>query len=279
MIDAHVHFWKYNQVKDAWITDEMKLLQRDFLPDDLKPALDKNKVEGVVAVQADQNEKETEFLISLANQNPSIRGVIGWTDFQNENIDKKLLYYSGFNIIKGFRHIVQGEPDGFLRNEKFLNGIKALQHYGLTYDILIYEKQLREAIIFINKFPNQKFILNHCAKPAIKDKKINEWKSLMKEISQDENIFCKLSGLLTEARWNQWREKDFYPYLDIVVECFGTNRLLFGSDWPVILLSGAYVKWKRLLENYFNNFSDEEKQKVFGGNAIKFYDLDPVKFE
>jgi len=251
----------------------MEALQRDFIPEDLQPLLDENKIDGVIAVQADQSENETEFLLSLANANRWIKGIVGWVDLQNEHIEERLNYYSQFTDIKGFRHIVQAEPDGFLQNEKFLNGIKALKNFGFTYDILIYENQLKDAIELVNKFPNQKFILDHCAKPSIRNKRINEWKDLMQEIAQNENVYCKLSGLITEAEWNKWNEKDMFPYLDTVFECFGTDKLLFGSDWPVMLLSGTYKKWKNLLEVYMKDFSSEEKQKVFGENAIKFYSL------
>lgn len=273
MIDAHVHFWKFNKVKDAWITDEMKLLQSDYLPSHLDPILKENNIDGIIAVQADQRENETRFLLRLANENPIIKGVVGWIDLQDENLDNKLLYYSKYSIIKGFRHIVQNEPDGFLKNKKFLNGIKALQDFNFTFDILIYENQLKEAIEFVNKFPNQKFIIDHCAKPSIKINRINEWQNLIIEMAKNKNVYCKVSGLITEAKWNCWNEKDLYPYLDVVFENFGTDRLLFASDWPVILLSGSYTNWKKLLENYMNNFSKKEKQMVFGENAIKFYNL------
>lgn len=273
MIDAHVHFWKYDKVKDAWITDEMKLLQRDFLPQHLKPELLQNNVTGIIAVQADQSENETQFLIGLAKENPEIKGIVGWVDLQSGEIEERLHYYSQSSIIKGFRHIVQGEPDGFLKREKFLNGIKSLNAFEFTYDILIYPHQLKEAAELVNQFPGQKFIIDHCAKPYIKDKKITEWKTLMNGISQNENVFCKVSGLITEAKWNKWGEKDLYPYLDSVFESFGTERLLFGSDWPVMLVSGNYTLWKDLLKNYMNKFSSEDKQKVFGGNAVQFYNL------
>ena len=273
MIDSHIHFWKYNKLKDAWITDEMKLLQNDFLPQHLQPVLKENKIDGVIAVQADQSENETKFLLELATENTIIKGIVGWVDLQNENLENKLVYYSKYNIIKGFRHIVQGEPDGFLQNKRFLNGIKALQFFRFTYDILVYENQLKEAIEFVNKFPGQKFIIDHCAKPSIKNNRIKEWRSMINEIAKNKNVYCKLSGLITEAEWAMWNEKDFYPYLDVVFEVFGTDRLLFGSDWPVMLLSGTYSKWKNLLENYMNIFSQQEKQKVFDKNAIKFYNL------
>ena len=273
MIDAHVHFWEYNKLKDAWITDEMKVLQSDFLPRNLQPILEENKINGIIAVQADQSENETRFLLELANENPMIKGIVGWVDLQNENLENKLLYYSKHSIIKGFRHIVQSEPDGFLQNKRFRNGIKILRDFGFTYDILIYENQLKETIGFVNKFPDQKFIIDHCGKPSIKNNQIKEWENLMNELAGNKNIYCKLSGLITEAKWKDWNEKDFYPYLNVVFESFGTNRLLFGSDWPVMLLSGTYTKWKSLLENYMNDFSQNEKQKVFSENAIQFYNL------
>jgi len=273
MIDTHVHFWNYNKVKDAWITDDMKLLQRDFLPEHLRTELEENKVDGVVAVQADQSEKETAFLFELAKKNPEIKGIVGWVDLQNENIENKLLYYSQSPIIKGFRHIVQAEPEGFLKGKRFLNGIKLLKKFNFTYDILIHENQLPEAVVFTNQFPEQKFIIDHCAKPRIKNKSINAWKKEMKEISQNKNVYCKLSGLTTEADWINWKQKDFYPYFDVVFESFGIERLLFGSDWPVVLISGTYTKWKNLVENYMHDYSQVEKEKIFKGNAIEFYNL------
>ena len=273
MIDAHVHFWKYNPIKDAWITDEMGLLQRNFFLQDLQPVLHENGVTGIIAVQADQSENETDFLLRLANKNPFIKGIVGWVDLQNKNVEDRLLYWSEYPVIKGFRHIVQAESDGFLRKEAFVNGIKLLKSFDFTYDILIYPNQLKEAIQFVNKYPNQKFILDHCAKPCIRDQKINEWKIEIKEIAKNENVYCKVSGLVTEAKWNEWKTEDLYPYLDVVFESFGTDRILFGSDWPVILLSSTYNKWKNLLEKYMLQFSDEEKQKVFDTNAIKFYNL------
>jgi L-fuconolactonase len=273
MIDAHVHFWKYNPIKDAWITDEMGLLQRDFFPQDLQPVLHENGVTGIIAVQADQSENETDFLLQLADKNPFIKGIVGWVDLQNKNLEDKLLHWSEYPVVKGFRHIVQAESDGFLRKEAFVNGIRLLKNFDFTYDILIYPNQLREAIQFVNKFLNQKFILDHCAKPCIRDQKINEWKIEIKEIAKNENVYCKVSGLVTEAKWNEWKTEDLYPYLDVVFESFGTDRILFGSDWPVMLLSSTYNKWKNLLEKYMLQFSDEEKQKVFDTNAIKFYNL------
>jgi L-fuconolactonase len=273
MIDAHVHFWKYNKIRDEWITDEMKIIQKDFLPQELQPVLSENNIDGVVAVQADQSEEETDFLMNLAEQHSFIKGIVGWVDFQNENIENKLLYYSKFPQVKGFRHIVQAEPEGFLKNKQFLQGVQVLKKFDFAYDVLIYESQLKEAVEFVNYFPAQRFIVDHCAKPGIRDKSIVQWKKWMTEISKRKNIFCKLSGLITEAKWNQWEEKELYPYLDVVFECFGPERLVFGSDWPVMLLSGNYTGWKNLLQKYMGNFSATEQEKVFTQNAIDFYRL------
>jgi len=273
MIDAHVHFWKYNKKRDAWITDDMKIIQKDFLPHDLQPILFENNVDGVVAVQADQSEDETNFLLSLSQEFSFIKGIVGWVDLLNENVENKLLYYSQFSMVKGFRHIVQAEPAGFLQKEKFLHGIKTLRNFNFTYDLLLYENQLKEAVEFVNKFPDQPIIIDHCAKPAIKNKRMDNWKIAMKEISKNRNVYCKLSGLITETNWNHWNEKDFYPYLDAVFEYFGMERLVFGSDWPVMLLSGNYTRWKCLLENYMAGFPALEKNKVFTQNAMHFYKL------
>ena len=247
-IDTHVHFWKYNKQRDAWITDNMKILQQDYLPSTIESSLKRNGVDGVVAVQADQSEEETLFLKELSLTHGFIKGVVGWVDLQAENIEERLQYFSQFRSIKGFRHIAQGEPDDFLLGEKIQRGVKALKAFDYTYDILIYHNQL-------------------------KNKKIEDWKLHMKEVASIPNVYCKLSGLFTETHWKQWSPADFYPYLDTVFEAFGTDRLMYGSDWPVILVSGIYVQWKSLLEKYMEGFSLEEKEKVFAGNAVNFYNL------
>ncbi|MGZ5220347.1 MAG: amidohydrolase family protein [Chitinophagaceae bacterium] len=272
LIDSHVHFWKYDKKRDAWM-DNMKTLQQDYLPTTLAGTLKRNGVAGCIAVQADQSELETLFLIELAKTNDIIKGVVGWVDLQNDNIEKRLLYFSQYPVIKGWRHVVQGEPDDFLLRPAFQKGVRALQTYNYTYDVLIYPRQLKAALDFVSKFPEQKLVIDHCAKPDIAGKKIDEWAATMKEIAQQPNVYCKLSGLFTEAKWKQWSPADFYPYLDIVFNAFGTNRLLFGSDWPVILVSGMYVQWKSLLEKYMEDFDFEDKEKVFGKNAMRIYNL------
>jgi len=272
-VDTHVHFWKYDKVKDDWITNAMKVLQQDYLPQTIFQTLKRNEIEGCVAVQASQTELETLFLVELAKTHTIIKGVVGWVDLQNENIEERLHYFSQYPIIKGWRHVVQGEPNDFLLRKNFQRGIQALQSYGYTYDILIYHHQLKPALEFVSRFPEQKFVIDHFAKPDVANKKIDEWKLLMREIARHPNVYCKLSGLFTEAKWKEWSPSEFYPYLDTVFEAFGADRLLFGSDWPVILLSGIYVQWKSLLEKYMENFTQEEREKVFGNNAIIFYNL------
>jgi L-fuconolactonase len=270
-VDTHVHFWKYNKQRDAWITDKMKPLQEDYLPQTIALTLKRNEIDGCVAVQADQAEVETLFLIELSKTHDIIKGVVGWVDLQNENIEERLQYFSQFPIVKGWRHIVQGEPIDFLLGKDFQRGITALKSFDYTYDILIYHHQLKPALEFVSKFPEQAFVIDHCAKPDIANKKMEEWKSLMQEMAKHPNVHCKLSGLFTEAKWKQWSPNEFYPYLDTVFEAFGTDRLMYGSDWPVMLLSGMYVQWKSLLEKYMENFSEDERAKIFGENAVDFY--------
>ena len=272
IIDSHVHFWKYDKKRDAWM-EGMKILQQDYLPQHLSLTLKRNEVDGCVAVQADQSELETHFLVELSKTHPVIKGVVGWIDLQSEKIEERLEYFSQYKIIKGYRHIAQGEPAGFLLRDKFLKGIAALQPYNYTYDVLVYHHQLKDAVEFVSKFPEQKFVVDHCAKPDIKNKKIDDWKTLMSEMAQNPNVYCKLSGLLTEAKIKEWSAGDFYPYLDTVFKAFGTDRLMFGSDWPVMLVSGIYIQWKSLIEKYMEDFPQEEKEKVFGLNAMQFYGL------
>lgn len=272
IVDTHMHFWKYNKKRDAWM-DDMKVLQEDYLPVHAAPMLRRNGVDGVVAVQADQSELETHFLVELSKTHDIIKGVVGWIDLQNDNIEERLQYFSQYAAIRGWRHVVQGEPDDFLLRPDFQRGVAAIQPYGYTYDILIYPRQLKAALEFVSKFPDQPFVIDHCAKPEIRNQKIDDWKSQMQAIAQHPNVYCKLSGLFTEAKIKSWSPGDFYPYLDVVTEAFGTERIMFGSDWPVILYSGAYVQWKSLLEKYFETYTTEEKENIFGLNAERFYKL------
>jgi L-fuconolactonase len=272
-IDSHVHFWKYDKKRDTWITNDMKILKEDYLPTGLETTLKRNGIDGCVAVQADSSELETQFYVELAKTYPIIKGVVGWVDLQADNVAARLEYFSQYPIIKGWRHIVQAERDDFLAEPAFRRGIAALAPYDCTYDILVYEHQLPAAIDFVAAFPDQRFVLDHCAKPSIKNKNIDAWKSNMFTIAANPNLHCKLSGLFTEAKWKSWSAADFYPYLDVVFEAFGADRIMFGSDWPVMLLSGIYVQWKSLVEKYMESFIEDDREKVFGLNALQFYKL------
>lgn len=273
VIDSHVHFWKYNKSSYAWIDNSMKILQKDHLPEEIELTLKRNNVDGCVAVQALTEEVETRFLAELAATHSYIKGVVGWADLSSPNVEKTLDEFKQYPAIKGIRHIVQSEPDDFLYKKDFRSGVALLKDYGYTFDILIYPRQLKAARDFVAEFPGQVFILDHCAKPEIRKHEIEQWKAGIEELAAYPNVYCKLSGLLTEAKWKEWSPADFYPYLDVIFNAFGTDRLLYGSDWPVMLLSGIYVQWKSLLEKYMEGFVDEERDKVFGFNAKTVYSL------
>lgn len=273
-IDSHQHFWKYHPVKEGWINEEMKVIQRDFLPSDLEPLLFENQMTGCVAVQADQSEEETHFLLDLAKGNSFIKGVVGWVDLCAENIEERLEYFSRYKKLKGFRHIVQAEADiDFMLQEKFQNGISKLLPYNFTYDILIFPKHLENAAKLVAKFPEQKFVIDHLAKPDFKSDEFSEWGRGIRAIAQYPNVMCKVSGLATEADWNNWSSTDFTYCLDVVTEVFGMDRLMFGSDWPVSLLAASYAESCEVAEHYFLQFSKVDQDKFWSENAINFYDL------
>lgn len=273
-IDSHQHFWQYHPVKDAWINDEMKVIQRDFLPADLEPILLANEVEGCVAVQADQSEEETRFLLDLAQDNDFVKGVVGWIDLCADNIEERLEYYSKFERLKGFRHIVQGESDiDFMLRPSFQQGISKLAQYNFTYDILIFPKHLENAAKLVAKFPQQKFVIDHLAKPDFKGIEFSHWENGIRSIAKFPNVMCKVSGLVTEADWNNWKPSDFTYCLNVVTEAFGMDRLMFGSDWPVSLLAASYGESCDLVEQYFSKFSEAEQDLFWGSNAVNFYRL------
>jgi L-fuconolactonase len=273
MIDSHQHFWKYDPSKHSWITDEMKVLQRDFLPHDLKPLLEKNHIDGCVVVQVDQTEDETLSLLALANQYPFIKGVVGWIDLANPNLESRLEYFSTLKKLKGFRHIVQGEKPGFLAQTAFIKGVQKLHQYHFTYDLLIYHHQLEEALPFIKQVPETNIVIDHMAKPSIITKEKRDWEINMTTLSAFSNIYCKISGMVTEAKWAGWKYEDFVPYLDAVCKAFGTKRLMYGSDWPVCLLAASYDQQFSIVQTYLKTFSESEKKQILGGNAERFYNL------
>ena len=273
IIDSHQHFWNYNPTRDIWIDDSMEVIRKDFLPDDLKPLLQENGVDGCIAVQADQTEMETEFLLECAKRNPFIIGVVGWVDLIAENLDDRLKHYTTNPLFKGVRHIVQSEKDDYLLRKDVQLGIGLLSKYNLTFDILVYSHQLPSAIALVEAFPNQKFILDHIAKPTISDPMTELWKTNIMALSKFENVYCKLSGMVTETNDFCFTAEDFTPFIGHVFSCFGANRILFGSDWPVCLLAADYTKVITLILEYLNEYSSNVKSQVLGINAIKIYNL------
>jgi L-fuconolactonase len=273
-IDSHQHFWRYDPAEDLWITDDMLVLKRDFLPAGLAPQLASNGMDASIAVQARQSERETLSLLDLAAHNDAIAGIVGWVDLSAPELPERLAYFSQFPKLRGFRHVVQDEPDDrFMLRDEFIRGVSRLREFRFTYDVLIYPRQLPAAIGLLDKFPEQFFVVDHMAKPHLKIGAITSWAHQMKIIAANPNVFCKLSGLITEADWFQWRAEDFKPYLDVVWEAFGPDRLMFGSDWPVCLLAGTYRQVKQLVEDYVAGQPATVRENIFGNNAARFYGL------
>jgi len=272
-LDSHQHFWKFNPIRDNWITEEMEVIRHDFLPPDLKPLLDANGIQGCIAVQADQSEMETDFLLNLAEEHDFIKGVVGWVDLCSPNIHTRLEHYSQFSKLKGFRHILQAEPVEFILKPEFQRGIAALNNFGFTYDILIYPKHLPVTPDLIRGLNEQAFIIDHIAKPDIKSGLFSNWEAEMKQIASFKNVYCKLSGMITEANLKNWKKEDIFPYMDKVFGFFGAERLMFGSDWPVCKLAGEYDAVCGLVEEYLSKLSIREQALVWGKNAEQFYKL------
>jgi L-fuconolactonase len=273
-IDAHQHFWIYDQREYRWINETMVPLRRDFLPAELKNELEREGFHGSVAVQARQSVQETRWLLELAAQSPFILGVVGWADLRSSHVYRDLKALAANPKLVGVRHIVESEPDdGFLLQPEFLHGISLLAEFDLAYDILICPKHLPVAAEFVRNFPNQRFVLDHLAKPLVKTGGLYPWKEGIKELAAHPHVYCKLSGLVTEADWTQWQPEDMRPYLDAAFEYFGPHRLMIGSDWPVCTLAGSYSRVIRLVKEYLNTRSQPEREAILGGNAKRFWRL------
>ena len=273
-LDAHQHFWKFDPLRHSWITEDMTALRKDFLPEHLLPLLQNNNIDGCISVQAEQSLEETHFLLKLAAENSFIKGVVGWVDLQAADIAEKLAYFSSFKDLKGFRHIVQSESDDqFLARATFCRGISLLKQYDFTYDILVYPGQLKSVLEFVQRFPDQPFVIDHMAKPDILNKRIWDWENDMTKISKCPNVYCKISGLVTEADVDNWEFKDFNPYINLVMEQFGPEKIMFGSDWPVCLLAADYREVCDIAEQNSLHLAKEDKKKMWGENAAKFYGI------
>ena len=273
-IDAHQHFWKFDPVRDSWINDEMRAIQRDFMPADLEPVLKRYGFDGSVVVQSDQSYEENRFQLENAAANDFVKGVVGWVDLVSPDLEKDLEYLGQFPKFKGVRHVLQGELQrDLMLQPAFMRGISHLQKHNFTYDILIFKDQLQYLPAFVSLFPEQRFVIDHIAKPDISSGEVSEWKKGIETIATYENVHCKISGMVTEADWQVWKPEDFKPYLDTVVEAFGINRIMYGSDWPVCLVAGSYEKMLGIVQDYFSSYSDDEQQLFFGLNATRFYNL------
>jgi len=273
-IDAHQHFWIYEKERHAWINAQMTLIQKDFMPPDLLPVLLKNSIDGCVLVQVDQTEEENNFQLNNAAGYDFIKGVVGWVDLQYPDVEERLEHYQQNKKMKGFRHILQGEKDrALMLKHAFKSGIGLLNKYDYTYDLLIYPDQLPYSYELVKAFPDQRFVIDHIAKPDIKGKKIDSWRRDMQQFKPCENVYCKVSGMVTEGDWGNWKHEDFFPYIDVIAETFGTRRIMFGSDWPVCLVAASYDKMIGIVQRYFSSFSENEQSDFFGNNAIKFYNL------
>jgi L-fuconolactonase len=273
-IDAHQHFWRYAPQTHAWIDDSMRSLRRDFLPADLEPLLRDAGFDGCIAAQAQQDIAETEWLLSLAGQHPFIIGVVGWVDLCAENVAADLRRLSANDKLTGVRHIVQDEPDDrFMLRPEFMRGIAALAEFDLAYDILIYPRQMSAAVELTQAFPEQRFVLDHLGKPQIRDGELHAWAKGIAALSRQRNVFCKLSGMVTEADWHNWTPAEFTPYLDTAMDWFGPERSMIGSDWPVCTLAGAYPAVIDIVRDYTARLSPEDRDAIFGGTAARFYHL------
>lgn len=270
-LDAHQHFWRYTADQYPWMQAGWPI-RRDFLPADLQSLLKAAGLDGCIAVQARQSLEENRFLLALADQHPFIRGVVGWVDLRSNRVGEQLAEFAKHPRFVGVRHVVQDEPDdNFLLRADFMRGIERLKEFRLTYDLLVFPKQLPAAVQLVQRFPAQPFVLDHIAKPLIRDGTISPWREHIRELAKCPNVCCKVSGLVTEAKWAGWRATDFRPYLDVVFEAFGGDQLMFGSDWPVALLAGSYEQVFGLVRDYAAYLSTTTQEKLFGRNAARFY--------
>ncbi|HET9503018.1 MAG TPA: amidohydrolase family protein [Hymenobacter sp.] len=273
-IDAHQHFWLFDPERDSWITDDMAAIRRDFLPDDLQPILAQHRLDGCVVVQSDQTPAENVFQLANADAHAFVKGVVGWVNLQADNVAERLDYYRQFAKLKGFRHVLQGEPDrALMLRPAFQRGIAELGPRGFTYDLLILPDQLGYAAELAAAFPNQPFVVDHIAKPPIRAQEIDAWMRDIRALAAHENVCCKVSGMVTEADWQHWEPEDFRPYLDVVFAAFGPQRVLYGSDWPVCNVAGGYARAISILEDYMRPFSAAEQALFWGDNAVRFYGL------
>ena len=275
-VDSHQHFWRYEPVAYHWLSEPMRALRRDFLPADLETETVAAGVDGTIAVQALQTLGETRFLLGLARENPFILGVVGWVPLTDPSVAAALEELALDPVLKGCRHVLQDEPDdNFMLRPDFNEGVSAVTAAGLVYDILIYERHLPQTLQFVDRHPGQLFVLDHIGKPGIRDRSFAGWSAAIRDLAHRPNVYCKVSGMATEADWEGWTEEDLLPYLDTVLDAFGPRRLMFGSDWPMSLVAVEYGRWCDLVRRYVSRLSEGERELVLGGTAAQAYGLVP----
>jgi L-fuconolactonase len=272
-VDTHQHFWNYDPAEYAWIDDRMTPLRRDFLPLDARREMDAIGVIACIAVQVRQTLEETAWLLELADEFPFIAGVIGWVDLQAPDVDAQLARVAAHSRLVGIRHIVQAEPDGFLERPAFLRGIARLEPFDLTYDILVYARQMPAAVAFARAFPRQRFVLDHLGKPDVRAQEYQSWRAQLNQLAALPNVHCKLSGLVTEADWGSWKPEQLRPYLDAALDAFGPDRLMIGSDWPVCTLAGTYKDVIGVTLDAIGEYSVTEQERMLGGTARDLWGL------
>jgi L-fuconolactonase len=273
-IDAHHHLWKYSPEEYPWMAANMDAIRRDFLPSDLAAVMRESGIGGVVTVQARQTLEETRWLLDLAAAHDYIRGVVGWVPLVEPTVARDLERFAGSPKLKAVRHVLHDEPDDFyMLRDDFNRGVSLAAGFGLAYDILIFERHLPQTIEFVDRHPDQVFVVDHVAKPRIRDRMISPWRERMAELAKRGRVYCKLSGMATEADWGSWTEEDLRPYMDVVLSVFGPERLMFGSDWPVILLASPYRRWADAVAGAISRLSDAEQARIMGGTAREAYRL------
>lgn len=276
IIDAHHHFWAYNASEYAWIDDSMPRLRRDFLPADLQREIENAGIDGVISVEARQSLAETRWLCQLAAENSFVKGVVGWVPLV-EDVKPVLETLAHCHALKSVRHLVQDEPDdNFVLRDDFNRGVDALGDFWLAYDLVVYERHLPQSIEFVDRHPYQTIVLDHLGKPRVRDKHLEPWATNIRKLAERENVFCKLSGLATEANWQRWTEEELKPYWELILNAFGPRRIMFGSDWPVCLLAVEYRSWYDICRRFAAELSTEEQGRIFGGTAMEAYRLNPV---
>lgn len=272
-VDAHQHFWRYSTEEYNWIDDSMRVLRHDFLPRDLVPLLAANRIDVSVAVQARQTEEETAWLLELAAENDIIAGVVGWTDLRAPKLGERLARYAGHPKLKGFRHVLQGEDDAFMLQPEFVEGVAALHEHGLRYDILVFERQLESVRILVDQLPPMPLVIDHIAKPDIRNASYTNWAEHITAIARHDNVCCKVSGMVTEADWHNWSQQTFERYLSLIFDAFGDDRVMFGSDWPVCTVAADYTRVVDIVADFVARNAPHAEASVFGGAACAFYGL------